>query len=244
MNIPKIIHHITPSINKIESAYIITIKNHPTSERLAKRCYDSCVSVNMPVKYWEAFDGTIENKIKFPSHIKKSDIEYYCNFKNILNMTVSELACFYSHLSLWKHCVNINKPIVIFEHDAIMMEKITYNHHEDSIIFLGHYKELSPWCKVLLMQIDTREEIYTKNFMLNGAHAYSIHPKIAAKMIDNLKFAVGTDRYIIPNKNVEINDAWPENIKLFFKQGVFKTDVVYDKLYAYQLIDETTIDHS
>jgi GR25 family glycosyltransferase involved in LPS biosynthesis len=241
MTIPKIIHHMAPSMNKIESAYIITIKNHLLSERLAKRCYDSCISVDMPVKIWQAFDGVDGQKIKFPSHIKECDIEYYCNFEDILYMTVSELACFYSHLSLWKHCVNINKPIVILEHDSVMIKKIIHNHYENSIVYLGHYKEFTPWCKISLGEKDTHEEVYTKNFMLNGAHAYSIHPKIAAKMIDNLKFAVHPDAYIMPNKNIELNDTWPENIKTFFNQGVFQTGVIYDELYAYQLISESTI---
>ena len=33
------------------------------------------------------------------------------------------IACFLSHYFLWNKCVNLNKPMFIFEHDAIFIKK-------------------------------------------------------------------------------------------------------------------------
>ena len=56
----------------VESAYIITIKNHPISENMSQRCQESCRRVGMPFKVWDAFDGTSGNII-IPDHAKNKD---------------------------------------------------------------------------------------------------------------------------------------------------------------------------
>lgn len=63
----------TYDYNEID-AYIITLKNNPLSEKLSKRCQESCKKVGMPYKIWEAFDGTDKNTdIKIPEHSKNSE---------------------------------------------------------------------------------------------------------------------------------------------------------------------------
>lgn len=40
-------------------------------------------------------------------------------------LTPTEKACFSTHFELWKRCVKLNKPIMVFEHDARLNPKIT-----------------------------------------------------------------------------------------------------------------------
>lgn len=34
--------------------------------------------------------------------------------------TSTEIAVWYSHASLWKHCISIDKPIIVIEHDCVL----------------------------------------------------------------------------------------------------------------------------
>ena len=43
---------------EVAGAYIIRIPNHDLSEKMAKRCMESCARVGQNAQYWDAFDGT------------------------------------------------------------------------------------------------------------------------------------------------------------------------------------------
>ena len=46
--------------------------------------------------------------------------EKYSRFQNCA-------AAFYSHYSLWKHCIQLGRDITIFEHDAVLHNSIPIN---------------------------------------------------------------------------------------------------------------------
>ena len=52
-------------------------------------------------------------------------------------LTRGEVACALSHISLWAHCVKIDQPIVILEHDAVMVKAFTQHQSYNSIVYLG-----------------------------------------------------------------------------------------------------------
>ena len=93
-----------------ESAYIITVKNHEKSERHSKECQDSCDKVGMKWKIWDAYDGTKESKMIVPEHSSNSDFMKMLKITDHY-LTRGEVACALSHISLWIHCVNLDKPI-------------------------------------------------------------------------------------------------------------------------------------
>ena len=117
----------------IENTYIITIKNNEISERLAYRCLQSCRSVGQKAILWEAFDGTDDKTIKVPTQLENQQYWRWIKQPNDKYST-SQLAVFFSHLSLWAHCAAMDKPIVILEHDAIMIKPLEkhnyYNCHQ------------------------------------------------------------------------------------------------------------------
>lgn len=163
---------------KIESAYIITIKDNPISEKMSERCQNSCVQIKMPYKIWDAFDGT-SGKIYPPEHLK--NFPYISWFKQIDHeLSVTEVACALSHISLWCHCITIDKPIVILEHDSIMIEPLLDHPLYNSILYLGNTEQYKKGWPVF----PTPPHASAGNnyrFMCR-AHAYAIDPQVARNL--------------------------------------------------------------
>lgn len=44
------------------------------------------------------------------------------------------IGCALSHIELWKKCIGINKPMLIFEDDNVIKEEINYDKHLETII--------------------------------------------------------------------------------------------------------------
>jgi GR25 family glycosyltransferase involved in LPS biosynthesis len=160
----------------IESAYIIRIKDNDTSEILAERCAKSCDAVEQKYTYWDAYDGT-RAEIKKPNHHNVAMdmlkvIDHYA--------TKTEISCALSHISLWVQCMLLDKPIVILEHDAVMLKK--YNRHQvfNSIGFLGSREQLNDNWPVSITPLHNSEG--PNYHFICRAHAYSIDPVIAKNL--------------------------------------------------------------
>jgi GR25 family glycosyltransferase involved in LPS biosynthesis len=163
----------------IESAYIITVRNNETSEQMSKRCQLSCENVGMRYQIWDAYDGTSGTII--PPNQNK-DKSYMSWFKQIDHeLSVTEVACALSHISLWCHCIEIDKPIVILEHDVIMVKKIETHELYNSIVYLGNieqYKKNWP-----ILTTPTHASHGNNYHFICRAHAYCIDPQVAKNMI-------------------------------------------------------------
>jgi GR25 family glycosyltransferase involved in LPS biosynthesis len=162
---------------KVENAYIIRIKGNERSEKMAIRCAGSCYDVGQHFELWDAYDGT-EDDIKIPSHhnavmdlIKVTD--HYA--------TRSEIAAALSHISLWVHCAIIDKPIVILEHDAIMLQPYKYHYVFNSIAYLGSKEQYKQGWPILPTPPHASEG--PNYHFICRAHAYAIDPSVAKNMI-------------------------------------------------------------
>lgn len=161
-------------------AYIITLKNNQTSERLSARCRESCIKSEQPFELWQAFDGT-SGKIMYPDHAKDQD--HYTFLKQMNDhLTVTEVATILSHYSLWAHCVKIDLPIVILEHDAIMVQKYIWHDGWNQINYLGNYSQLETgWPSF------PPHSAATKNYkFICRAHAYAIDPAVARQLVSHV----------------------------------------------------------
>lgn len=167
-------------------AYIITVKDHPKSEELSKRCQASCEKIGQPYRVWDAFDGT-SGTIYYPDHAKDQD--HYRFLKQMNDkLTITEVATILSHYSLWAHCIKIDRPIVILEHDSVMIN--TYLSHDgwNQIVYLGNiqqyqdgkYPSFPPHAAA------------TKNWrFICRAHAYAIDPAVARSLVTHvMKFGL------------------------------------------------------
>lgn len=163
----------------VEKAYIVTIKGNEKSERYSLRCQESCKKVGMEYEVWDAFDGTGEG-IKTPDRFKNESIF------NILKVTdhyktKSEIACTLSHFSLWLECAKIDKPIVVLEHDAILIKKFETFNHFNSIVYLGCIewaKRGWPMSAIPLHGSDGNNY----HFLLR-THSYAVDPTMAKNLI-------------------------------------------------------------
>ena len=166
----------------IESAYIITIKDHPVSERLSLRCQESLKALDMQYKVWDAFDGT-SGEIKIPEQCK--DQRWLSWLKWIdKELSVTEIAVALSHISLWAHCIEIDRPIIILEHDAIMLQKIADHPVTGCLHYLGSYEQAKKgWPVLITPPHATKGNNY---HFICRAHSYGIDPWSAKNALSHV----------------------------------------------------------
>lgn len=199
-------------------AYIITIKGNQTSESMSLRCQESCKSVGQNYFVWDAFDGTSQKEIFYPDHAKDQDHYRWLKLMND-KLTISEMATILSHYSLWCHCVKINLPIVILEHDAIMVNKYAYHNGFNQINYLGNLEQL----KMGKYPDFPPHSAASKNYLfICRAHAYAIDPAVARQLISHLiRFGFGAPA------------------DMFIRADIFP--IVQTGFYAFDAPGETTI---
>jgi hypothetical protein len=164
-------------MNEVGDAYIIRIKDHKISEELAARCAYSCDRVNQPYQFWDAYDGTKDTIISPNKHRDTLSLIKVTNHY----LTRAEVACALSHISLWVECALINKPIVILEHDAIMLASYTSHNIYNSICYLGGVEQAkSNWP---VKSIPPHASDGPNFHFICRAHAYAIDPFVAKNMI-------------------------------------------------------------
>jgi GR25 family glycosyltransferase involved in LPS biosynthesis len=165
----------------VNTAFIIRLKNNSTSERLAERCAVSCRKVGQNFQFWDAYDGT-SGEIQIPP-------DHHTPILDLIKVTDhyatrTEVATALSHISLWAHCVLTDKPIIILEHDAIMLKPYTYHQVYNSISFLGSKEQYEQGWQVMATPPHASEGP-NYHFMCR-AHAYAIDPAVAKNMLSHV----------------------------------------------------------
>lgn len=169
----------------VDRAYIIKLKNNVTSEKMAIRCAESCEKVGQKYQFWDAYDG-FENPIKVPDHHNiVMDLIKVTNHY----VTRTEVATALSHISLWVQCVKIDKPIVILEHDAIMLKPYYEHGVFNSIAYLGSAEQYYKNWPVSPTPIHASDG--PNYHFICRAHAYAVDPAVAKNLIAHvIKFGI------------------------------------------------------
>lgn len=204
---------------KVNSTYIIRLKDNLISKLLAQRCYESCLNINQPnVSFFEAIDGTKEELFIPPE-----------SFHSILNLikqpnttvTQAEVACFLSHLLLWVKCVELDEPIVILEHDAIMVNDYSFHPFLSTISYLGCIEQFRNRFSFQFPMPPHGQLTPNFRFMLR-AHAYAIDSMIARQLLAKvIKYGIFT------------------SVDVFIRADEFS--IIQQGFYAYDLPGQTTI---
>jgi GR25 family glycosyltransferase involved in LPS biosynthesis len=172
----------------IESAYIITLKNNQDSQRLSARCQQSCRAVGQPFKVWDAFDG-LQTEIQTPEHSINNPLMKMLKVTDHY-LTRGEVACALSHISLWSKCAEMDKPIIILEHDSVMVKKLESFNAFNSIMYLGG----AEWAKQkwnVVPGIPPHASEGPNYHFICRAHAYAIDPTMAKNLLAHvLKFGI------------------------------------------------------
>lgn len=169
----------------VSSAYIIRVNGHEEGEQKAKRCADSCDQVGMPWEYWDAYNG-LSGTIIPPEHhggvmemVKITD--HY--------LTRGEVACALSHISLWQKCAIEDQPIVILEHDSVMVQPYMNHSVYNSICYLGGHEQAKQGWQVMPTPPHASEG--PNYHFICRAHAYAIDPAVAKNLLSHvLKFGI------------------------------------------------------
>lgn len=161
----------------VYNTYIIRIKDNNISEKLADRCANSCEKIGQKYSFFSAVDGTNGNLILPNNH------HQICNLIKLSNtlLTIGEQACLLSHFLLWVKCVELDKPIVILEHDAIMVEPYTHHNFFNIINYLGCFEQVNGW--IPQCPIPPHGQLNENFRFMLRAHAYAIDPMIARQMV-------------------------------------------------------------
>ena len=182
---------------------IITVPGNKKSELKAERALNSCMRIGQPnVEIYHGYDGTNKKTIHTPAHLKNSEM---MSWVKVLDpaLSITEVACALSHISLWIHCININKPIVILEHDAIMIRQFRTMSQTNSVEYLGSVDDVTAlinklgfteYSELVQHYLDPVNYLPVKhhlpmtsvinyNYLYSmGLHAYAIDPFIARRL--------------------------------------------------------------
>jgi len=161
----------------VSKAYIIRVNGHEDGEQKAKRCADSCDKVGMPWEYWDAYNG-LEGTIVPPEH--HSGIMEMVKITDHY-MTRGEVACALSHISLWQKCVIDDQPLVVLEHDSIMVQPYMSHSVYNSICYLGGHEQAKQGWQVLPTPPHASEG--PNYHFICRAHAYAIDPAVAKNLL-------------------------------------------------------------
>ena len=169
----------------IDSYNIIVMSKNSKSVQYAERCMESCKRVGVKnVEYFEAVDGaTKQGDILYP--FPNNEIPIRLSGVKVTNSKISqsEVACFLSHFLLWQKCIITDRPLIVLEHDALLLRPYDKMDFPNCIVYLGneHYKEEeyrdpyyeSPYCR----------HSDPNNPYIDRTHAYAIDPFVARRLV-------------------------------------------------------------
>lgn len=158
-------------------AFIITIMDNAKSVEMAERCKKSCLRFGLDPVLWPAVT---------PRHPNFKDLQETLgiipeNFDTGWSRTDNAIACFLSMAGLWTHAVEIDEPILILEHDAVMVGRLPWNFTFGWVCTLG---------KPSYGKFETPTTIGTGPLVqkpyFGGAHAYAVSPEGARRLLENV----------------------------------------------------------
>jgi hypothetical protein len=182
----------------VAATYIISLPGNKISEDFTSRCFQSCLEVGQPnpliVPGFDASEAKVKlqdyqlgqpvgeiAEIKVPEALQG---QAFINFLRLrrADMLATQIACFLSHYSLWCLCLAMDKPIVILEHDAIMVKPYHVHKYYNNIVYLGSKEQYKHGTEVYSIPPHASDHKGLDRFICR-AHAYAIDPAIAKNMV-------------------------------------------------------------
>ena len=149
--------------------FVIALKDHPISEQQLLDCKNSATNFGWDIEtHWGVHGKTITEATWSSINVKPL-------VKNSSMRLPGQQGCFLSHWNLWNKCIDIDQPIVVLEHDAIIQDKWS------DVTTSGVLVKLHANYKSHRVKTNNLTGIWT-----NSSHAYYIEPTSAKSII---KFA-------------------------------------------------------
>ena len=146
--------------------FVIALKDHPVSQQQLQDCLTSAEKFNWHVEIFWGIDGRY-----ITDQIWKDEGIFVREDKPTMDKPGAR-GCFLSHWFLWKKCVELNEPIIILEHDALIQYPWKPLEISTHLIKLhSHYSKKR-------FKFDEDSGNWTKS-----GHAYCLLPTHAEKLI-------------------------------------------------------------
>lgn len=192
-------------------SFVIYKEGDAFSTELANECIESAKQFNINVEKFSGIYSNIEELfLKEKLHINTD-----CK-KRLDKLGVK--GCLLSHLYVWKKCLDINEPIMVFEHDALMINPLPDNTLLQFEDFLNldfnrkiYRKDLKGYDNTVSLELNKKIEIvkmeikpgegfkFINRNHIVGAHGYIIKPSGAKKIIEGILRDGAVPADIAPN---------------------------------------------
>lgn len=176
-------------------SFVIRKPNDELSERLANECIESANRFEINP---EKIDGIYSDHDLYLSQRKIRPFE---KMKDVKKNNPGIKGCFLSHFLLWEKCIEIDEPILIFEHDALMIRELPKNILDlfSHILILDYASRNDDYEEKIKLNCDinvrTFEKIKTSEIgykkinqtHIRGSHAHLVKPLGAKTLIESSK---------------------------------------------------------
>ena len=168
-------------------SFVITIIHNPKSIEVAERCIESGKKFGLDIKMFRAI--TPHND---PLLLAENEGISPMGFEEKYSRTLNCISAFLSHFNLWKYSAMNNEEIVVFEHDAVMIDQIPTNANYKHVMNIGE----PSYGKFNIPRQLGVNPLTTKAYF-PGAHAYMVKPSGANLLINEArKFGRPTDVFL------------------------------------------------
>ena len=191
-------------------AFVITIYGDKYSETKANECMVSGAKHGIEVLIWHAVNKKIAEDAMTVEGLewtwadnntrkRKCPITGLQQFPYTAKDLRAKIGCSMSHYMLWKHCVRIDEPILILEHDAVFIHDFPHDVEFNGICQINDPAGATPKGGWWSQQMKQRGGVgvFEKTPMhldikgvpdgLAGNSAYMIKPKAAQELINKTK---------------------------------------------------------
>lgn len=189
---------------KIDRALIIRRLENEISMEYAEGCAESCKEHNLPHEFIDA----VEN-VDCDTAFKSVGSFRQPRYKN----TQGNCCCHSSHIKCWKRIIEIGKPCIILEHDAIVRGDVTNIDIPDMAVVTFGHRVISKDAYTPLKSIERLKPI--KRAI--GVHACGLTPVTTKWLWEDARdngIGVGVDRWLMMNTSsgLPLYVAEPEQV--------------------------------
>lgn len=174
-------------MSRIDRALIIRRLGNDLSKKYAQGCAESCEQYNLPYEFIDAVEFLPCEEAFASVGAKKAP-----NYDN----TMGNCCCHASHIKCWKRIIELDKPCLILEHDAIVKG---YVHNIDipdmAVTTFGHrVRDIDEYTPI------SRAKEFIEIPRAVGVHACGLTPKTAKWLWEHARdkgVNVGVDRWLM-----------------------------------------------
>jgi hypothetical protein len=118
------------NIDKPE-CWMIAISDNPISMYYKNEVLSSWTDRGFVVNHFEAIT---------PKNLHEYDLLKFTKKRNKIEFTETEKAVWYSHYMTWKLCWDMQKPIIVVEHDIQLLKNLSEDVYTKNVACLAHVK--------------------------------------------------------------------------------------------------------